>query len=121
MYHASVETTVRGFPRIGLNVTAGFLRDHTIVVQIHSRTAEKRGSPIDNSRPLYQYEINAGHYQKQLEEERVSCMYRPMHDRRMHQSQRGAVAVEIKRGCEGYGEMPSVAEGSCGAASGRTG
>eukprot|EP00978_Attheya_sp_CCMP212_P045711 scaffold357533_cov50-Attheya_sp.AAC.1 len=29
--------------------------------------------------------------------------------------QRGTVAVEIKGGCEGYGDMPSVAEGSCGA------
>ena len=31
-----------------------------------------------------------------------------MHDRRM--------AVEMKGGCEGYGVMPSMAEGSCGAA-----
>jgi hypothetical protein len=41
-------------------------------------------------------------------------VYRCMHDRRMYQ--RGTVAVEIKGGCEGYGDMPSVAEGSCGAA-----
>eukprot|EP00978_Attheya_sp_CCMP212_P016669 scaffold43904_cov42-Attheya_sp.AAC.1 len=34
-------------------------------MQIHSHTAEQRGSPIDNSRPLYRYENNAGHYQKQ--------------------------------------------------------
>jgi hypothetical protein len=52
-------------------------------------------------------------------EERVSCVYWRMHDRRM--SQRRTVAVEIKGGCEGYGDMPLVAEGSCGAASGRTG
>eukprot|EP00978_Attheya_sp_CCMP212_P042423 scaffold258270_cov41-Attheya_sp.AAC.1 len=43
-----------------------------------------------------------------VEEERVSCVYRCMHDRRMYQ--RGTVAVEIKGGCEceGYGDMPSV-------------
>jgi hypothetical protein len=35
-------------------------------------------------------------------------MYRCMHDRRM--------SVEMKGGCEGYGVMPSMAEGSCGAA-----
>eukprot|EP00978_Attheya_sp_CCMP212_P030178 scaffold110004_cov33-Attheya_sp.AAC.1 len=79
MYHVSVETTVRVFPRIGLNEhrarvptsTRSYrrLQSHPrkvsrIVVQIHSRTAEQRGSPIDNSRPLYRYEKNAGH-QKQ--------------------------------------------------------
>jgi hypothetical protein len=35
-------------------------------------------------------------------------VYRCMHDRRM--------SVEMKGGCEGYGVMPSMAEGSCGAA-----
>ena len=54
-------------------------------------------------------------------EERVSgvcwCM---QHARRM--SLREIMPAEIKGGCEGYGDMPSVAEGSCGAArSGRTG
>eukprot|EP00978_Attheya_sp_CCMP212_P014085 scaffold35728_cov69-Attheya_sp.AAC.1 len=57
-------------------------------------------------------------HQKQWKR-RVSCVYRCMHDRRMYQ--RGTVAVEIKGGYEGYGDMPSVAEGSYGAASGRTG
>jgi hypothetical protein len=35
-------------------------------------------------------------------------VYRCMHDRRM--------SVEMKGGCEGYGVMPSMAEGSCGPA-----
>eukprot|EP00978_Attheya_sp_CCMP212_P011003 scaffold26884_cov52-Attheya_sp.AAC.1 len=30
MYHVSVKTTVQGFPRIGLNIVGGFLRDPTI-------------------------------------------------------------------------------------------
>eukprot|EP00978_Attheya_sp_CCMP212_P036047 scaffold160870_cov73-Attheya_sp.AAC.3 len=34
-----------------------------------------------------------------VEEERVSCVYRRMHDRRVYQ--RGAFVVEIKGGCEG--------------------
>eukprot|EP00978_Attheya_sp_CCMP212_P018606 scaffold51211_cov57-Attheya_sp.AAC.3 len=34
--------------------------------------------------------------------------------RRGRMYQRGTVAVETKGGCEGYGDMPSVAEGSCG-------
>jgi hypothetical protein len=55
-------------------------------------------------------------------EERVSGVYSwyMQHARRM--PLREIMPAEIQGGCEGYGDMPSVAEGSCGAArSGRTG